>query len=423
MITPLRRSVVIGHWRCRFIWNPMKFVNALTSLSAVVVLLSACSQQSAPPAANPAASSAAPVASAPASAVSAPAGPPVSVTTLRVAERDMSVNLKANGTVTPLSSVDIRAQLASTVGKIHVNEGQFVRKGDLLVTLDARSEEANAAKARAQLAKDEAAQADARRQFARAQQLFSQNFISQGALDTSQAQLEAQSAVVGASQAALDAARVSLSNTKIVAPGNGRLGAINLSVGSAVQANVTPIVTLTQLDPVAVAFTIPQRNIGNALAALKNGGAPVTVTLADGGGTFTGRLQFVDNAIDISSGGVKVKAVFANPQGKLWPGAFVEVTQTLDVVKGSVVLPQSAIVQGARGTVVYVVEGGKAVLRPVKVVYSEGLDAAVTGIKPGEQIVLDGKQNLRPGSAVQERSKESKDGKAPQPTASKPVAP
>ena len=398
----------------------MKFVNALSSLSAVVVLLSACSQQSPPPAANPAAAS---PASAPASAASAPAGPPVTVTTLRVAERDMSVNLKANGTVTPLSSVDIRAQLTSTVANIHVKEGQFVRKGELLVTLDARSEEANVAKARAQLAKDEAALADARRQFARAQQLLAQKFISQGALDSSQAQLESQSAVVGASQAALDVARVSLSNTRIVAPGNGRLGAINLSVGSAVQANVTPIVTLTQLDPVAVSFTIPQRNIGNALAALKNGGAPVTVTLADGGGTFTGRLQFVDNAIDISSGGVKVKAVFANPQGKLWPGAFVEVTQTLDVVKGSVVLPQSAIVQGARGTVVYVVEAGKAVLRPVKVVYSEGLDAAVTGIKPGEQIVLDGKQNLRPGSAVQERSKESKDGKAPQPTASKPVAP
>jgi RND family efflux transporter MFP subunit len=398
----------------------MKFVNALSSLSAVVVLLSACSQQSPPPAANPAAVS---PASAPASAASAPAGPPVTVTTLRVAERDMSVNLKANGTVTPLSSVDIRAQLTSTVANIHVKEGQFVRKGELLVTLDARSEEANVAKARAQLAKDEAALADARRQFARAQQLLAQKFISQGALDSSQAQLESQSAVVGASQAALDVARVSLSNTRIVAPGNGRLGAINLSVGSAVQANVTPIVTLTQLDPVAVSFTIPQRNIGNALAALKNGGAPVTVTLADGGGTFTGRLQFVDNAIDISSGGVKVKAVFANPQGKLWPGAFVEVTQTLDVVKGSVVLPQSAIVQGARGTVVYVVEAGKAVLRPVKLVYSEGLDAAVTGIKPGEQIVLDGKQNLRPGSAVQERSKESKDGKAPQPTASKPVAP
>ncbi len=370
-----------------------------------------------------------PAASAPGSAVSAPAapvGPPVTVSTFRATKRDMSVNLKASGTVVPLSSVDIRAQLTSTVSKIHVKEGQFVRAGDLLVTLDARNEEANVAKARAQVSKDEAALADAKRQYARAQQLFAQNFISQGALDSSQALMESQAAALGASQAALEASRVALSYTRVSAPGSGRLGAINLSVGSAVQANVTPIVTLAQLDPVAIVFSIPQRNISDALAALKNGGAPVTATLADGGGSFSGRLQFVDNAIDGSSGAVKVKAVFPNPQGKLWPGAFVEVMQTLDVIKDSVVLPQSSIVQGARGTVVYVVEGGKAVLRPVKVLHSEGLDAAVTGVKPGEQVVLDGKQNLRPGSAVQERSKESRDGKegkSPQPSASKPATP
>lgn len=389
-------------------WVSMKSALSLSSVAALILLLSACSEQASAPSAAAAPSVAG--ASAPSASASAPGpvGPPVTVTTLRAAKRDMSVTLKASGTVTPLSSVDLRAQMSGTVSKIHVRDGQFVRMGELLITLDARNEEANVAKARAQLAKDEAALADAKRQYARAQQLFAQNFISQGALDTSLSQLEAQTAALAADQAALDASRVSLSNTKIIAPGSGRLGAINASVGSAVQANVTSLVTLSQLDPVAVVFSIPQRNISDALAALKNGGAPVTVALADGGGSFSGRLQFVDNTIDASSGAVKVKAVFPNPQGKLWPGAFVSVVQTLDVIKDRVVLPQSAIVQGARGPVVYVVEAGKAALRPVKVLYSEGLDAAVSGVKPGEQVVQDGKQNLRPGSAVTERTKDSK---------------
>jgi RND family efflux transporter MFP subunit len=329
----------------------------------------------------------------------------------------MSVNLKATGTVAPINSVDVRAQMNSTVAKVLVRDGQFVKAGELLLLLDARSEEANVAKARAQVAKDEAAFADAGRQFARAQQLLAQNYISQGALDSSHAAVEAQQASMAADQAALDAARVVLSYSRVVAPASGRLGAVNVSVGSAVQANVTPLVTITQLDPIAVNFNIPQRNISDALAALKNGGAPVSATLADGGGTFSGRLQFVDNSIDAPSGTVKVKAVFANAQGKLWPGAFVEVLQTLNLLKDALVLPQASIVQGARGTVVYVVEDGKAALRPVKVVYAEGLDVAVTGVKVGELVVLDGKQNLRPGSAVAERAKEPK---AP---ASRPAAP
>jgi RND family efflux transporter MFP subunit len=357
-------------------------------------------------------------AQAPAGAVAAPAAPlaPVTVTTVIAQSRDLPVLLKATGTVAPLASVDVRAQMTSVVSKVHIREGQFVKVGELLFTLDARTDEANVAKARAQLARDNAALADAQRQLARAQQLFAQNFISQGALDTNQALVEAQTAAVAADQAAMDATRVALSYARVIAPHSGRAGAINVFAGSAVQANVTSLVTVTQLDPIAVAFNLPQRNLSDALLALKDGGAPVSARLTDGAAgasAFSGRLKFVDNAVDAASGSVKVKAVFDNVDAKLWPGAFVEVSQTVSTLKDVVVVPQAAIIQAARGTIVYLKEDGKAVQKPVQVVYAQGLDAAVTGVKAGDWVVLDGKQNLRPGTPLLERAPEGKPERAP----------
>ena len=341
----------------------------------------------------------------PAPAVAAPLAP-VTVTTVRAQVRDLPVLLTATGTVTPLTSVDVRAQVTSVVTKVHIREGQFVKAGELLFTLDSRTDDAHVAKARAQLARDQAALADAQRQLLRAQQLVSQNFISQGALDTNQAQVEAQVAAVAADQAAVDAARVALSYARVTAPNSGRAGAINVFAGSAVQANVTPLVTVTQLDPIAVAFNLPQRNLVDALQALKDGGAAVTAKLSDGAGTFSGRLKFVDNAVDAASGSVKVKAVFDNREGKLWPGAFVEISQTVSTLKDVVVVPQAAIIQAARGPIVYLMVDGKAVQKPVQLLYAQDLDAAVTGVKAGEAVVLDGKQNLRPGTPLLERKPE-----------------
>ena len=350
-------------------------------------------------------------AAAPATAASAPAvaasgaGTAITISTVRALKRDMRVLLEASATVTPLTSVDVRSQVTNIISKVHIKDGQFVKAGELLFTLDARTDEANVAKAQAQLAKDNAALADAQRQWARAQQLLAQNFISQGALDTSKAQLDSQLAMVASDQAAIDAARVALSYARIVAPNAGRAGSVAVSPGNAVQANVTPLVTITQLDPIAVAFSIPQRNLGDALAALKNGGAEVTATLGENGERFTGHLKFVDNAVDANSGSVKVKAVFANPTGKLWPGAFVQVSQTVSTLKDAVVIPQSCVIQSARGAIVYVVQDGKAILKPVQVLYAQGEDAAISGVNAGETVVLVGKQNLRPGSSVVERAK------------------
>jgi RND family efflux transporter MFP subunit len=377
---------------------------ALCALSAL--LLAACSGKADSAAA---ANSPAGAASTPAAGASAPL-PPVTVTTVKAQKRDFPVNLQGNGIVTPMTSVDLRSQVTSTVAKLHFSDGQFVKAGQLLFTLDARTDEANLAKARAQLVKDQAALADAQRQFTRAKQLFAQNFISQGAVDTAQTLVESAAASTVADQAAIDASKVSLSFDRITAPISGRAGVVNVSVGSLVQANTSSLVTITQLDPIAIAFSIPQRNLPDALAALKGNGAPVMAKLADGGGSFKGRLQFVDNSVTASSGTVQARAVFANQEGKLWPGAYVDIAQTVTTLTDATTIPQAAVVQGARGTIVYVLDNGKARLQPIKVVYAEGAEAAVTGIQPGDVVVMDGKQNVRPGSPLVERAREPKAG-------------
>lgn len=371
-----------------------------------LILLGLCAACSGPPdagAPSTAGSATAAAASAPLAAASAP---PVGVTTVRAQQKDLPVLVTATGTVAPLSSVEIRPQVTSLITKVHIREGQFVRAGELLFTLDSRTDEANVARARAQSSKDEAGLADAQRQLTRSRELLAQNFVSQGALDANQAAVESQSALVAADRAALDAARVVLSNARIVAPSGGRVGAIAVYVGSSVQANQTTLATITQLDPISVAFSLPQRHLADALAALQGGGASVTATLPEAVGTLSGRLQFVDSAVDGASGTVKVKAQFDNRAGKLWPGAFVNVAMTVRTLDAAVIVPQAAIIQSQRGPLVYAVQDGKAVARPVQILYAQGDDAAVSGLRAGERIVLDGRQNLRPGVNVVERARE-----------------
>ena len=329
---------------------------------------------------------------------------PISVSLVRAERRDVAVMLEATGAVTALTSVDVKPQVASVITQVHVKEGQFVRQGDLLFTLDARADQANLAKAEAQLQKDLAALADAQRQLARSQELFAQNFISQGAVDTSRTLVESQQAAVEADRAAIAAVRVSLSYARIVAPGPGRVGQIPVVAGSYVQPGGAALVTITQLDPINVAFSLPQRNLPDALAALHGEGAPVQAQLPDGHGTLSGRLQFVDNAVDAATGTVRVKAQFDNRGQQLWPGAFVAVRLAVRTLKDAVVVPQAAIVQSPRGSVVFIVgEDNRAAVRPVEVLYASGADAAVKGLSGGERIVLDGRQNVRPGNAVVER--------------------
>jgi RND family efflux transporter MFP subunit len=376
---------------------------------ALTGVLCACGK----PGDAPAAAAVSSVPAAASAAVAATAGPPVTVTTAVATRRDLPVILDATGTVVAVTSVDVRSQVSSVVKQVLVRDGQFVRSGQPLFLLDARADEANVAKLQAQTARDEAALADALRQLARNRDLLAQNFISPSVVDTSQAAVDAQRAAVAADRAAVQAAQVPLGYARITAPVGGRVGTVTVSVGSAVQANQTPLVTITQLDPIDVSFPVPQRHLAGMLEALRGGGAPVAARLPDDAASapaLTGRLDFVDSAIDAGSGTVKVKARFANEANRLWPGAFVRVALTVRTIKDAVVLPMAAVVQGQRGSIVFVVEDGKAQSRSIEVLATQGEDAAVTGLKPGERIVLDGRQNLRTGAAVVERSREGAGG-------------
>jgi RND family efflux transporter MFP subunit len=325
-------------------------------------------------------------------------GPAVLVTLTAARKQDVPVVVTVNGNVVSLNSVDVRPQVSNVVQKVHVKEGDFVRAGQPLFTLDARADQANLDKAKAQQLKDQAQLADLERQYKRSQELLSQNFIAKSATDTVLAQLEAQRAAVAADQAAIKSAMVALSYDDIRAPIAGRTGAIAVFAGTLVQPSAT-LVTITQLDPIAVTFPVPEGSLQDLLDAAKEH-SPVLAKVPGRAVPLKGALSFVDNTVDPQAGTVRAKAEFDNRDSALWPGQYVNTSVTVKVLKDAVMVPMASIITSPNGRIVYVVKEGVAQPRRVEIVYSAGDQAAVSGVQVGERIVLEGKQNLRPGSRV-----------------------
>jgi len=333
------------------------------------------------------------------------AAPTQVVGVIRAVQRDVPVLLDATGSVVSLNSVDVRPQVSSTVREVAIKEGQFVKQGDLLISFDDRADRANLEKARAQVLKDRAALADADRQYKRAVDLKEQNFVSQSAVDTASAAVDAARAVLSADEAAVHSGEVSLSYNAIRAPLTGRAGAINVYPGSLVQPNtVAPLVSISQIDPIGVSFTLPESQLAAVLEA-RHGGHKVQVSATPSGtGTpVQGELSFVDNTVDATSGTIRLKAVFPNAAQRLWPGQYVTVKLTLETLKDAVVVPQAALILRGTDRMLYTVdESGRAQQRNVGLRYSQGEFAVVSGISAGDRVVVDGKQNLRPGVTVRE---------------------
>ena len=336
------------------------------------------------------------------------------VVTTRAESRDVPVKIRANGTVTALQSVEFRPQITSTVAQVHIKEGQNVRAGELLFSLDARAEEANIRKAAAQIEKDRADLATARRNLERQQELFRQKFISQAALDQVQNQVDTLSGQLAVDTAAAESARVSRAYTEIRASFAGRTGAIPVRPGSLVQPT-TPLVTVTQIDPIAVSFTIPEKELPALQAALATGKVPVSASVKEGSGEYKGVVTFVDNTVDPTSGTIKVKAEFENRDAHLWPGMYVNVELAPRTMKAATVVPAQAVQTGPDNRFVYQVgDDNKVTAKPVSLAYIEEGFAVVEGIAPGARVVMEGAQNLRPGSTVTEAQREGgKGGNAP----------
>jgi len=325
--------------------------------------------------------------------------PPTTVNVVTPQRQDVGVDVAANGTVTPQRTVDLRPQTTSTIREVHIKEGQFVKAGQLMFSLDDRSDRASVAQAEAEVARGRANLADLERQYKRSQDLVAQKFLAQSAVDTLKSQVDAARAALAASSAAARASQVNASYTTIRAPMAGRVGAINVYPGSLVQP-ATSLTTVTQLDPIDVAFTLPESSLGSLLAAQKQGAVTVEASTGGDAKPVSGKLSFVDNTVDPTSGTIRVKAQFGNSEGLLWPGQYVNTRVTVRTIRDAVVIPQNAIIINAQGTFVYVAENGAARMVPITRQHAFGLNAAVTGLNGNEQVITEGKQNLRPGGKV-----------------------
>jgi membrane fusion protein, multidrug efflux system len=343
------------------------------------------------------------------------AQPPAVVNVVTPQRQDVAVVQQANGTVTPIRTVDLHPQTTATIRQVHIKEGQFVKQGELMFSLDDRADRANLDKAQAQVERDRASLADLERQYKRSQDLFAQHFIAQSAVDTLHAQVDQARATMQADVAAARANSVATSYTAIRAPMSGRVGGINVYPGSLVQP-ATSLTTITQLDPITVAFTLPESSLPALLAAQKRGKVGVEALPGADLAPVKGQLSFVDNTVDPQAGTIKVKAEFDNRETTLWPGQYVNTKVVVQTLKDAVVIPQNAIITNAQGTFVYVLEKDRSArLVPVQRVYGAGLDAAVSGLAGTEQVITDGKQNVRPGAKVRlasELNKGSDNGKA-----------
>ncbi|MBB2488097.1 efflux RND transporter periplasmic adaptor subunit [Mitsuaria sp. WAJ17] len=362
-----------------------------------------------------------PGAQAPAGAASAPAAKgaaaPQAVGVVTVQRQDVPVSIEAAGTVAALQSVDLRAQTTSTVREVLVKDGQMVTKGQVLFRFDDRADRANLDKARAQLARDRASLADAERQLQRAQDLLRQGFVAQSAVDTALSTVEAQRALVQADEAAVQGTQVSVSYNELRAPLSGRAGLVNAMPGSLVQANAsaTPLLNIAQLSPIGVSFVVPETQLQPLLAAVRPGAdgrtEPLDVQVSLPGAprskgkaaepALKGQLRFVDNLVDAATGTIKARAEFDNAAQQLWPGQYVRVRLTLRTLKNAVVVPQAALIlRGAERTLYVVGPDKTAQLKTVQLRYGFGDFAVVEGLEAGEQVVLEGKQNLRPGTPL-----------------------
>ena len=330
--------------------------------------------------------------------------PPVPVTATKVEQKSVPFDVQAIGTVIAASTVAVRAQITGELMSVSFKEGDEVKEGQVLFTLDKRPFEAVLLQAEAQLQKDVAQAANAKAQATRYQDLAQRGIATREQVDQMTTQATALEATVAADRANVQSARVQLDYATIEAPISGRTGLLQVHKGNLVRANDTiPIVSINRITPVYVTFAIPESMLPQFKQYMAAGTIHVEAHAPnDTGRPSIGRIDFIDIAVDNTTGTIKVKGTFANEDRKLTPGQFVNVNVTLTTDANATVVPTAAVQSGQQGTYVYVVTSDNtAELRPVTVARTHGDDSIIrTGLKPGETIVTDGQLRLVPGSRV-----------------------
>lgn len=334
-------------------------------------------------------------------------GPPpaVPVTLARAERRSMAITVDAIGTVQPIASIQIKPRLDTQVVAVHVAEGAQVKEGELLFSLDDRVLRAQIGQMEAQVAKDKAQIEQATRDRDRTTDLANRRVGSELTRDQAITALKSLQAQLLADEASRDALVAQLTYTQITAPVAGRIGSIVAKPGAFVRsADTAPLATLNQIDPIYIAFAVPQ-NTFYEMRAILNAGATgaqqVTVEATVGGRTSRGGIAFIENTIDPTTGTVIAKARMENGSEQLWPGAFVPVKVTLGVENDAVVIPTAALQVGQNGPYVFAVKDGRAAVINVTVARSSGDVAVISkGLAGGEEVITSGQLRLVAGSAV-----------------------
>ena len=335
-------------------------------------------------------------------------GAAVPVTATEAQKKSVPLDVTAIGTVIAASTVAVRAQITGELMTVHFDEGDEVQQRQVLLTLDKRPFEAALAQADAQLQKDVAQLSNAKAQAARYQDLAQRGIATREQVDQMTTQAAALEGTVAADRANIQSAKVQLDYATIAAPISGRTGLLQVHKGNLVRANdVAPIVTINRITPVYVSFAVPESMLPQFKKFMAAGTIRVEAKAPnDTGAPSVGKIDFIDIAVDATSGTIKVKGTFPNTDRHLTPGQFVNVNVTLTTDANATVIPTTAVQAGQQGNYVYVIKADKTVeMRPVTIARTHGDESIIgSGIKAGETIVVDGQLRLVPGSRVSIKS-------------------
>lgn len=341
--------------------------------------------------------------------------PPVPVTTAKAVERDVPVTLQVVGRAEAYESVALKSRIEGQVDAVLFTEGQQVKQGDVLIRLDPADFSARLRQTEATAARDEALIAKSRADTERYAALKARNFVSEEKVNDIRTSEAAAQANLRASKAAAELSRLQLSYTVIRAPITGVLGARLVFPGTAIKANETIVTVINRVRPLLISFSVPEKHLPRMREAMKSGHMKVDVSLpSDASLHFEGEVRFIDNAVDVTTGTILMKAELPNTDEKLTPGQFLNVTVLLDTLTKAVTVPAEAVQQGADGNFLFVVKADRTVEnRRIEVAASNaGVTAISKGVLAGETVVIDGQLRLNPGIKIREAGPSGEKGKA-----------
>ncbi|MFA5162838.1 MAG: efflux RND transporter periplasmic adaptor subunit [Elusimicrobiales bacterium] len=326
----------------------------------------------------------------------------VPVSVVKAAQKDVPIVLNATGTVEPIKTVKVMAQVDSRVTKIHIKDGQRLKQGDLIMELDAEPARQALAKAKAQLAQDMDSMAYSKVQAQRYNELVAKGAAAQADADQNDTAYKTDSAKVDADRAAVAQAQIDLDYTQIISPMDGKAGSLQVHEGDMTQKNSTTLIVVNQMSPIYVKFSVPEKYIQQVQTAKHAGTVPISAA-PEGAQSAAGTLVFVDNAVNSDTGMIMLRGSFPNKREILWPGQFAAVTMTLGTEKGAVTLPSAAVMSSQDGKSVFVLNPNNTVsLRKVAVDRVYGDDCVITnGLAKGDTVVSDGQILLKDGAAVE----------------------